>query len=125
MVSCKCGDGFASRARTRISIEQQAATGDAYGGRKKVWSTFIEVWGIVEPASGREVFSNLQLQSRVDSRITIRYLPELSDTMSAARFRVRLGSRLYNVQAVLNLDEDMKTEGTRYQKFLCTEGAPS
>lgn len=125
MVVCKCGQGFASRARHRITIEKQAATGDAYGGRKDVWSTYLTVWAIVEPASCRETFSNLQLQSRVDSRITIRYRDDLSNTISTGRFRVRLGSRLYNVQAVLNLDEDMKTEGTRYQKLLCTEGEPS
>jgi hypothetical protein len=49
----------------------------------------------------------------------------MSDTTTAAKNRVRLGERVYNILAVRNLQDDLKTEGKRFQQLMCVEGAPS
>ena len=50
---------------------------------------------------------------------------DMSDTKTAAKRRVLYGSRVYNIKAVRNLADDMKTEGRDYQQLLCVEGEPS
>lgn len=125
-MSCGCGsDSFAARARSRIAIQQFTATDDGYGGRTEVWADVATVPAIVEPKGGREVWLNSQLQSRVDAVVTIRYRSDMADTTEAAKRRLALGSRLYNVQAIRNVHRDMKTEGKAYQIIFCTEGEPT
>ena len=125
MVACSCKPGFSSKANSRIAIEQQLCTADEYGGRVEAWSVLATVWAIIEPMTGREVFTSLQVQSRVDARITIRYRADMSSTAEAAKNRDRLGSRIYNIQAVRNLADDLKTEGRDFQQLLCSEGEAS
>lgn len=125
MSACANGMEFASRAKSRIEIQSVTTVGDDYGGRSESWATTATVWAVIEPTSGKEVFVNDQLQSRVDAKILIRHLSALADTTTAAEYRVQFGSRLYNIKAVHNLDDDLKTEGTRFQRLLCTEGEPS
>lgn len=122
---CKCGADFSSSANVRISIQSAATTDDGAGGRYETWSDAFTVWAEVEPMTGREIYVNAQLQSRVDARITIRYKSELSDTQVTAKYRVKNGTRVYNIQAVRNLDDDMKHEGKLFQQLLCVEGEPS
>jgi SPP1 family predicted phage head-tail adaptor len=127
MSACGCSNGaqFASRAKSRIEIQSSNTTDDDYGGREDNWKTRYTIWAVIEPTSGKEIFTNDQLQSRVDARILIRYQPALADTTATAEMRVLFGSRLYNIRAVHNLDDDLKTEGVSFQRLLCTEGEPS
>lgn len=127
MVSCSCGLGFdfASEAKTRVVIQTATATDDAYGGRTETWADTLTLWAKVEPTGGREIYVNSQLQSRVDAKALVRYQSTLADTTTTASRRLVLGSRIYNIKAVLNLDDDLKSEGKRYQRLLCTEGEPS
>ena len=122
---CKCGADFASSANTRISIQSAATTEDAYGGRSETWTELFSVWAEVEPTTGREIYVSARLQSRVDAKITIRYQAALSDTATTAKYRAVNGSRIYNIKAVKNLDDDMKREGMDFQMLLCVEGEPS
>lgn len=126
MVTCGCSkDSFASQARTRIVIQTQSSTPDDAGGRVTTWADALTVWSRVEPMAGRELFLSSQLQSRVDSRMTIRYQSSLADTTVAAKARVKLGTRLFNILASKNLNDDMKTEGKVYQLLYCVEAQPS
>ncbi|CUW85702.1 phage head closure protein [Rhizobium pusense] len=122
---CKCGADFASSANTRIAVQSFVATDDDAGGREETWQDAFSAWAVVEPMAGREIYVNAQLQSRVDARITIRYRADLSDTTQAAKNRVKVGTRTYNITAVRNLSGDMKTEGTEFQQLFCVEGEPS
>lgn len=122
---CKCGADFASSANVRISIQFAATVDDGAGGRTETWSDLFSVWAEVEPMAGRELFVNAQLQSRVDARITIRYQSALADTQVTAKYRVKQDNRTYNIQALRNLDDDMKHEGTLFQQLFCVEGEPS
>lgn len=126
MVGCGCSrDSFASQARSRILIQTAATADDEYGGRSESWTDAYTVWAKVEPMAGREIFVSAQLQSRIDSRMTIRYIAALSNTETGAKARVKLGNRIFNVLAVKNLHADMKTEGRVFQQLLCVEGQPS
>ena len=121
----KACDNFAGRANKRITIQPRTETPDTRGGQTIVWTTGnISAWAIIEPQSGREIFLQGQEQSRVDSKMTIRYQPGIKDTAIGAKYRVSFDSRLFTVLAVKNLDEDMKREGKAYQVLLCVENAP-
>lgn len=124
-MTCKCGDDFVSRANNRVIIQSPVSTPDDAGGRVDTWSDALTVWAVIEPMAGREMFLSSQLQSRVDARVTIRFQSSLADTTLAAKNRVKFGTRIYNIKAVKNLSDDMKTEGRVFQQLLCTEGEPS
>lgn len=126
MVSCGCSStAFAARAGNRVTVQGFTAAEDDVGGRAETWADLFSAWAIIEPMAGREIWLNAQLQSRVDARITIRYAPALADTTLTATRRILFGTRLYNVQAIRNLADDMKTEGRVYQQIYCTEGEPT
>ncbi len=122
---CKCGADFSSAANTRIEVQSPVETDDGYGGRSTAWNPLLSLWASVEPMAGREIYVSAQQQSRVDARMTIRYQSALSDTTAAARNRVVVGSRTYNIAAVRNLAADLKTEGRDFQQLLCMEGQAS
>ncbi|WP_261337901.1 phage head closure protein [Rhizobium leguminosarum] len=122
---CKCGSDFASSANTRIVVQTPTETSDEFGGRTVVWNDLVSLWAVVEPMAGREIYVSAQQQSRVDARILIRYRSELSDTTTASRNRVQVDSRFYNIAAVRNLSDDLKTEGKDFQQLLCMEGQPA
>ncbi len=123
-MTCGC-ESFSAKAKTRITLQSASTVSDAYGGRGTSWVDVSDLWAIVEPMAGRELFISAQLQSRVDAKITIRWRSELADTTAGAKYRVKLGTRLYNIKAIKNLDADMKHEGSNYQLMLCVEGEAS
>lgn len=125
MVACKCGSDFASAATSRITIQSLGIVPDEYGGREEAWSNSSTVWANIEPMTGKEVYLSSQLQSRVDAKITIRYQSSLANTVTAGKSRVQFGTRIYNIRFVKNLDDDLKTEGKRFQQLFCTEGEAS
>lgn len=125
MVACTCREDFAAQANNRIVLQSAVLTADDAGGWIKTWADAFTVWAVIEPMAGREMFISSQLQSRVDARITIRYLADLSSTKDAAKYQVKFGDRLYNLKAVKNLADDMKTEGRSFQQLLCVEGEPA
>lgn len=118
-------DSFSGRANKRITIQPRTESGDNYGGQAVVWTTSnISVWAIIEPQSGRETFAQGQDQSRVDSKMTIRYQPSIKSTAVAGKYRVSFDGRVFTVLYIKNLDEDMKREGKAYQVLSCVENAP-
>lgn len=125
MVTCKCGDSFASKATSRITLQAPVVAPDLYGGRTSSWLNEADLWAIVTPTNGRESFQSAQLQSKVTHTVVIRYRASIASTIEAAKYRVKLGDRTMNVQGIVNLDRDMKTEGTVYQRLLCVEGEPA
>lgn len=124
-MACKCEGGFASKANNRITIQTPTTTEDNYGGRTTTWADLSTVWAIMTPKSGKEHFQSGQHQSRVDMHITIRYQSDLSDTAVSGKYRIKFGSRYLDIIAVRNVEEDMKTEGLRYQIISCVEGLPT
>lgn len=116
----KCNQ-FSKKARNKVTIQQRSVSGDDYGGSSGTWSTLSTEWAIIEPSSGREVFETAQLQSRVTSKITIRYNSSLKDTAVTGKYRISFDGRIYQIRYVQNLHEDMKREGAAFQKLFCEE----
>jgi SPP1 family predicted phage head-tail adaptor len=96
----------AGRFRHRITLETRTTTRDSAGGILETWTTFASgIPAVIEPISGREFFSARQIESTVDTSITIRWRPGVLETM-----RVLHGSDIYDVTAMLpDADTGRKT----------------
>lgn len=102
----------AGRLRHRITIQTQTQVQDSTGSIVLTWSEFATVWASIEPISGREFFSAAQVQSTVSTRIRIRNLPGVTETM-----RILHGTDYYDIQAVLT---DAKS-GLHEMQLMCVK----
>ena len=101
--------------RHRLTIEAPAAQDDSFGGRADPWAVpqrVARVWGRIEPLRGSEKLLGMQLSERVTHRITIRHRSDVASSQ-----RLRLGTRLFNIRAVIDVDER-----GRWLELLCEEG---
>lgn len=95
----------------RVTIQQLVTTSDGTGGTTSSWQTFATVWAAIEPLTGGEYFVAQQTTSKVNNKISLRYLDGVKPAM-----RVLYGTRIYNIEAV------MDSEGRRRERqLLCTE----
>ena len=85
----------AGRLRDKLSIQASTETRDAHGQGILTWATIATVWGRIEPLRGRELFQAQQVESRVDTRITIRRYAGLT-----ANHRILFGSRIFELVSV-------------------------
>jgi SPP1 family predicted phage head-tail adaptor len=84
----------------RVKLQTAARTSDGAGGVTVTWSDTATVWAAIEPVSGREPFVAQQLQGHVTHKVLIRYRSGITHGM-----RVLLGTRAFDVQAVINSKE--------------------
>ena len=112
------------RPRNRVTVQSRSETSDSFGGQTVSWGTLATVWAEIEPLSGREVFANQALDSRVSSKMTIRYRSDLKDTSGAAKNRISFDGRIFTIHYVRNLHSDLKTEGRAYQQLFCEDNGP-
>lgn len=64
------------------------------------WESVARVWAAMTPTSGGEVTEAGRTVSIVNVPITIRYRKDID-----ARWRIRLGTRLFDVAALVNIRE--------------------
>jgi SPP1 family predicted phage head-tail adaptor len=106
----------AGKLRHLVTIQQKVAGSPdqtAEGAPDSDWSAVASnVWAVVEPLSGRELFAAQQFASEVTTRIRIRYRSGITAAM-----RVVFESRNYNVRYVMDPDERHKE-----LHLLCTQG---
>ena len=100
------------RLRHRLVLQSKTYTTNAYGERVVGWATETTVWGAIEPLSGREYFSQQQVQAEAKVRIVIRYNSSIDTT-----WRVSHGGLYYDIEDVQNHD----TRG-RMITLMCREG---
>lgn len=62
------------RLRHRIILQQRSDAENAEGEVVPGWTDLAEVWGSIEPVSGREYFAAQQVNAEVTTRIVIRHL---------------------------------------------------
>lgn len=105
---------LAPRLRHRVDIQNFATTQDSNTGAvTDAWTDYdtdvpAEIW----PMSGREFVAAQSIQAGVNTKITIRY-----QTGIEPRMRVKHGSDIYNIKAVLP-DPTLR----RYITLLCEVG---
>lgn len=63
------------KLRHRIVIQRRADVENIQGEVIPTWVDLAEVWGSIEPVSGREYFAAQQVSAEITARIMVRYLP--------------------------------------------------
>lgn len=91
---------MASRLRSRITLQSASDMPDNGGGITRSWEDMDTVWAEILPLSGKETLRQLQLQSVVTHRITIRYRNDVNAAM-----RLATGGRVFVIRAVINPGE--------------------
>jgi SPP1 family predicted phage head-tail adaptor len=90
----------AGKLNKRITIQQQSTTQDSYGEAVNTWTTFATVWAAINPIIGKEFFASDIVNSKVTTKIRIRYLSGLLPKMRAV-----YGSKNYDIKAIMNIAE--------------------
>lgn len=105
-----------SKLRHRVIIQKQVETRDLNNGAVIVtWDNVATVWAEIAPLSAREFVTSQQEDSKVSTRITIRYRSDINPKMRL--FHASKGL-YYNIEGVLS-DLD---SGLEYITLPCSEG---
>lgn len=100
--------------RHTILLQQPVSGTDDFGEPQLAFETARRVRASIEPLRGREYFAAQQIHSEITHKIVLRYLPGL-----AATWRVRFGTRIFQIAAARNLNEQ-----GRWLELLCIERNP-
>jgi len=92
-------------------VQEPSESQDGRGEVTVAWSTYAKRWMSVVPLSGRELFEAQQVDARVSHRIKMRY-----DSAINSRMRIAIGSRIFNIASVINVDESNEE-----LRLMCTE----
>ncbi|WP_158738629.1 phage head closure protein [Alteribacillus sp. YIM 98480] len=88
------------KLRQRILIQNEESVRQPGGTYETEWVTFLESWARVVPLSGTERYQAQQVQSKLSHRVEMRYREGVKPQM-----RVKYGDRIFEIEAVLNLNE--------------------
>jgi len=89
-----------------VSIEQRGDSRDDYGESDPYWSEYLAVYAQIENLSGNELLQSQQVNSRVTSKITIRYDESYSSSAGIrAAMRVVFKSRNYGILWINKLSQ--------------------
>lgn len=107
----------AGRLRHRVTLQRRADTQSTSGEVVPGYEDILTVWASIEPLSGREMFAAQQVQSEVNTRIRIRWRPEIDSTVRVvnALTATRKGSDFYDV---LSASEDAQS-GRQHWTLFC------
>ena len=99
--------------RHPITFQKQAETENDYGEKVPTWDDFITVKAGIYPVSGKDYISAVEINSEITHKINLRYVPGISADM-----RVKFGTRIFTVIAVLNFQERDKELQLVCKEFL-------
>lgn len=63
----------AGELRQRATLQSRSSVRDALGGESVIWGDEFDIWCCIEPLQGRELLAAQQIQSEINTRITVRY----------------------------------------------------
>lgn len=86
--------------RQRVVLERPERVGDGGGGADETWVEIAELWAAVKPMTGAERTEAEAISGRVSHEIWLRFRDDV-----AAELRFRIGTRLFDIRAVLDVDE--------------------
>ncbi|MEQ1650697.1 MAG: phage head closure protein [Hyphomicrobiaceae bacterium] len=86
--------------RDRFVLEAPTRTADGSGGVYETWIAIAEVWGALIASSGSERFVNGRIEGRITHEVWIRARADVAPST-----RLRLGTRLLHIRAVLIGDQ--------------------
>lgn len=106
----------AGKLRHRLVIQYQAESQNQQTGAiDVVWTNVATVWGSIEPISAREFIASQSEDSKLSTRITIRYRSDIDAKM---RLYHAAKGQYYNIEGVLS----DKESGLEYITLPCSEG---
>lgn len=106
----------AGKLRHRVTIQYPLETQDQETGAiDVVWTDFATVWADIAPMSAREFIAAQSEDSKVSTRITIRYRADIDAKM---RLYHAAKGQYYNIEGVLA----DKESGLEYLTLPCSEG---
>lgn len=87
------------RLRQRVTVRNLIETQSTITGELvQTWSTVLDgAWASVEPLQGREYFAASQFQSRITTKVTLRY----STVNITPKMIVVYGTHIYNIESVI------------------------
>lgn len=86
--------------RHRIVLETAIRSGDGGGGASVIWTPVAEIWAAIEPRTGTEQIVGEAVSGRISHQITVRHRTDIEPAR-----RVRFGARVFDILAVLDIDE--------------------
>lgn len=91
----------AGKLRHRVTLQRRVVTRHPNSAEMyEEWQNLDSVWAEVVPLSGREFTQSMQPQADITHTVVIRYYDGLTP-----RDRVRFGSRVLEIDSVVNRDE--------------------
>ncbi|TCG08375.1 head-tail adaptor protein [Paraburkholderia steynii] len=100
-----------------ISVQQRTTQRDSFGQQIIAWSEIKTVYAHIEALTGSERDAAMSISADISHRITVRYDDIWSDPKTVAAYRIVYGTRTFNINAPMNIDE-----ANRLVELLCTEG---
>jgi SPP1 family predicted phage head-tail adaptor len=101
-----------------IQIQARAVQQDSFGGQSETWTTINSVYAFIEALSGSERMAAASYSTDVSHRVTCRFDPvTFADPRAIATYRVLYGTRVFNIEGALNIDESNRTI-----QLMCSEG---
>lgn len=94
----------APRLNVRLELEQSARQDDGMGGYRIVWQRLGSLWAEMKSSTGQERGAEVGPQSVVSWRITVRGARIGDQRRPAAGQRLRMGPRLFAIEAVAERD---------------------
>lgn len=92
------------RLNVRLALETPDRQADGMGGHRVVWRRLGVLWAEMVAGTGRERSGEVGPESLVFWRITVRGAAMGDPQRPAAGQRLRLGSRLFRIEAVAERD---------------------
>src|SRR5262245_28856286 len=93
------------RMRFKIGIEEPAPVADSIGQMVPTWNPLGEFWGDIQPLAGREAESARQLTATATHQVIMRFIDPALPSRLSPQHRLKFGSRIFNIDAVLNFRE--------------------
>lgn len=90
----------AGQLRHRLAVQKATESQSSSGEITVEWSILNWTWGQIVPLSGRELDAARQIKSEATHEIRLRY-----DSGLTSEHRLLFGSRVFEINAVLNVDE--------------------
>lgn len=88
-----------------VTVQERSTAQDALGGQVNTWSDLKSIWVGFNPLYGRELLAGKAIATEVTHMLHARYDAIWADPRTAAGYRILLGTRVFNLHAVLNDDE--------------------
>ena len=89
----------------RITLQRRSITQSDSGEPTETWVDLGTRWAKIEPLSSKEYFSNLQQQSQITHKVTMRYTNNFTPTTTD---QILYGSRTFHIESMLNVGEENK-----------------